>query len=119
MYHAPGCPFVHTIHFDQTAFTWTHSEPHGAQLDSFMVPDKPWMERLRCKDCGACVTNRNSRTGHCSVWGAHLERDEEGKIKAWEFVKPTAHIFYGTRMLDVPDDLGKWEGHEGKSARIA
>lgn len=47
-----------------------------------------------------------------------MKRDEGGKIERWELVKPSAHIFYGTRMLDIKDDLGKWEGYEGKSDRI-
>ena len=51
---------------------------------------------------------------------AHLQRGEDGRIlkEVWERVKPTAHIFYGTRMLDVPDGLGKWEAYEGKAQRI-
>ncbi|TCD69320.1 hypothetical protein EIP91_008076 [Steccherinum ochraceum] len=57
-----------------------------------------------------------------NVWGAQLPRDEvEGRIRreVWEVVKPTAHIFYGTRMLDVRDGLGKWEGYEGVSEKIS
>ncbi|KAI0916163.1 hypothetical protein AcV5_003177 [Taiwanofungus camphoratus] len=113
-----GCPFVHTIHFESTRFIWTHSEPHDSHLDTYTIPSKPWKTRYRCRNCGVCVTGRNSKTGHCSVWGAHLERGEDGKVKDWDIVKPTAHIFYGTRMLDVDDDLGKWEGYENKSSRL-
>lgn len=52
------------------------------------------------------------------MWGAQLERDDEGKVKRWDEVKPTAHIFYATRMLDIDDGLGKWEGYEGKSKEL-
>lgn len=83
-----------------------------------MIPSKPWKTRFRCKRCGACVMSANVKAGKCSVWGAHLARDDAGKIVHWEKVKPTAHIFYGTRMLDVDDGLGKWEGYEGGSARL-
>jgi hypothetical protein len=51
--------------------------------------------------------------------GTQLERDGDGKILNWEGVKPTSHIFYGTRVVDVADDLPKWEGFPGNSARIA
>ncbi|OSX62128.1 hypothetical protein POSPLADRAFT_1143555 [Postia placenta MAD-698-R-SB12] len=112
-------PFVHAIHVASSAFSWTHSEPHDAQLDTFVIPTKPWKTRYRCKNCGVCVAGRNSQTGNCSIWGATLERTKDGKIKAWDVVKPTAHIFYGTRMVEVNDDLGKWEGFEGKSNRVA
>ena len=60
----------------------------------------------------------NAKTGSCSVWGPHLARDEAGKIIDWERIKPTAHIFYGTRLLDVDDGLAKWEGYENGSARL-
>ncbi|KAI0360662.1 hypothetical protein OH77DRAFT_1418649 [Trametes cingulata] len=113
-----GCPFVHTIHFPATSFTWTHPQPHEDRLDSYVVPNKPWKTRFRCKDCGACVMSVNSKTDSRSVWGAHLARDDAGKIKHWDAVKPTAHIFYDTRMVDVNDGLGKWEGYEGRSTRL-
>lgn len=52
------------------------------------------------------------------MWGAQMARDELGSIKSWDVVKPTAHIFYGTRMLDVNDGLGKWEAYEDKSRKL-
>lgn len=84
-----------------------------------MISSKPWKTRFRCKNCGACVMSANSKAGKCSVWGAHLARDEAGKIIHWEKVRPSAHIFYDTRMLDVNDGLGKWEGYEGNSKQLA
>lgn len=129
-----GCPFVHTIHFPESAFAWTHSATSQAEsgaaeasrtttapessLDSFVVPSKPWKTRWRCRSCGACVSSANSKTGNRSVWGAQLARDGEGKIIGWDIVKPTDHIFYDTRMLNVKDGLGKWEGYEGSSERL-
>ncbi|OBZ78112.1 hypothetical protein A0H81_01884 [Grifola frondosa] len=104
-----GCPFVHTIHFPASAFTWTHA----ARLDAFVIPDRPWKTRFRCPTCGACVASANSKAGKYSVG-----RAARGALEAWDAVRPTAHIFYGTRMLDVPDALGKWEGYEGASARL-
>jgi len=50
--------------------------------------------------------------------GASLERGPDGEILEWEQVEPTAHQFYGTRMLDVNDELGKWEEYEGKSEKV-
>jgi len=65
------------------------------------------------------VASHNSKANKWSVWGAQLERDESGRIKDWEELKPTAHTFYDTRMLDINDDLGKWEGYENQSRRIS
>jgi len=111
-------PFVHTIHFPDSAFIWTHGEPHKEALDSFVQPQRPWKTRWRCKWCGCCVASHNSRANKWSVWGAQLERDEEGKIIGWDVVGPTAHMFYGTRLLDINDELSKWDGYEGKSIEI-
>jgi hypothetical protein len=29
--------------------------------------------------------------------------------------KPTCHIFYGMRVIDINDDLPKWSGHKNHS----
>ncbi|KAH7930457.1 hypothetical protein BV22DRAFT_1000717 [Leucogyrophana mollusca] len=113
-----ACPCTHTMHFGASDFAWTHSEPHLALLDFYDIPLKPYKRRFRCKQCGVGVASLNSNTHRVSVWGAGLERDGEGKIINWEIARPTAHMFYGTRMLNVNDHLGKWEGYEGKSKRL-
>ncbi|EIM92394.1 uncharacterized protein STEHIDRAFT_89359 [Stereum hirsutum FP-91666 SS1] len=113
-----ACPYNWTIHNDASNFTFTHPQPHAERLDSFVNPDKPWKTRFRCKTCGCTVASKNSKTNNVSVWGPHLERDNEGMIKRSDEVKPTAHIFYGTRIADVNDGLPKWEGYEGTSNRM-
>lgn len=52
------------------------------------------------------------------MWAATLDRDADGKIIGWDIMKPSAHIFYDTRMLDIKDDLSKWTGYEGQSDRL-
>jgi hypothetical protein len=47
-----------------------------------------------------------------------LDRNADGKIVGWDIAKPTAHQFYGTRMLDVNDDLTKWEGYQSNSDNL-
>jgi hypothetical protein len=111
-------PFVHTVHFPESAFAWTHPEPHEDALQSFAVPQKPWKIRWRCKLCGACVCSQNVKANKRSIWSVHLERDGKGKVIRWDELMPTAHIFYGSRMLDINDELSKWEGYEGRSAQI-
>ncbi|KAH9176889.1 hypothetical protein EDB89DRAFT_1596612 [Lactarius sanguifluus] len=96
------CPFIHTIHFPASAFAWTHDSP----VDSFVNPLKPWKTRTRCRACGVTVSSHNSKTDRISVWGPHLARDDSGHILRWAELRPTAHIFYGTRLLDIGDG---WE----------
>ncbi|KIJ15980.1 hypothetical protein PAXINDRAFT_162963 [Paxillus involutus ATCC 200175] len=115
-----ACPFVHTLHFKERDFAWTwpREEPATSVLDYYENPLKPYKRRFRCKKCGVAIASYNANTGQYSVWGAGLERGPDGEILNWEVAKPTAHQFYGTRMLDVNDDLGKWEGYEGRSSMM-
>ncbi|KII93939.1 hypothetical protein PLICRDRAFT_101089 [Plicaturopsis crispa FD-325 SS-3] len=114
-----ACPFVHTLHFSPgRVFKWTHPEPHDDRLDYFINPDKPWKRRARCKHCGSGVASYHAKEDRWSVWASQLEREQDGRIKHSELVKPTAHQFYGTRLLDITDGIGKWEGYEGRSKRI-
>ncbi|KAF8079119.1 hypothetical protein FPV67DRAFT_1691233 [Lyophyllum atratum] len=106
-------PFVHSIHFVASAFKWTHNEPHDAALVTF-----PKGGNFKCKKCGADVAYADPEGKEYIVWGAGLERDAQGKIKDWDTVKPTAHIFYNTRMVDVDDQVGKWAGFENHSERL-
>ncbi|GLB43534.1 putative glutathione-dependent formaldehyde-activating enzyme [Lyophyllum shimeji] len=109
-----SCPFLHTIHYPTSAFRWTHQEPHDAVLGSYTIRGTLYW----CKKCGACVAALTPDDEAC-VWGAQLERDAHGKIKDWEAMKPTAHIYYDTRMLDIDDQLGKWLGYENRSKRMS
>ena len=107
------------MHFPQSAFTWTHTNAETS-LDTYVIPSKNWKTRYRCKTCGTCVASYNAEKKKWSIWGAVLGRDEEGRIdrNTWDIVKPDAHIFYGTRMLDVNDNVGKWEGYKDISTRL-
>ncbi|KAF7347500.1 hypothetical protein MVEN_01506200 [Mycena venus] len=113
-----GSAFIWTIHFPASAFSWTHPEQHDAATDTYITEGKPWKTRFRCRKCGTCVASYNNKTEHWSVWGVQFERDEKGVTKDLDSVKPTAHIFYETRLVDVNDELSKWEGYEDKSTRI-
>ncbi|KAJ7204433.1 Mss4-like protein [Mycena pura] len=115
---ATGSALIWTIHYPTAAFAWTQSEPHDAHLDSYVTGGKPWKTRYRCKTCGSCVASHNTKVGSWSVWGTQFERDENGETKDLEGVRPTAHIFYDTAIVNVDDGLGKWDGYEGKSTRL-
>jgi len=101
------------MHFVVSALKWTHAEPHDAALVTF-----PKGGNLKCKECGSDVVYKDPEGKECIIWGAQLERDAQGKIKDWDTVKPTAHIFYDTRMVDVDDEIGKWTGFENHSEKM-
>jgi len=113
-----GAPFIHTIHLDPASkFEWTTASTTISDVaDEYVVFDVK--HRFRCKTCGTHVASWNTAKQKWSVWGATLDRNADGRIINWSLVKPTDHIFYGTRMLDVLDDLGKWEGYPNRSNPI-
>lgn len=47
-------------------------------------------------------------------------RNQDRRLQdhVWELIKPDAHIFYGTRMIDVNDGLGKWEEYKDNSEQL-
>lgn len=87
---------------------------------TFKVPGKAAKTRYRCKNCGVSVASYNEEKEKWSVWGAVFPRDEDGKMRSdvWDLIKPDSHIFYGTRMVDVNDGLGKWEAYKDTSRRL-
>lgn len=57
-----------------------------------------------------------------SLWPVHfrLRGDKSNRLRVEdvEWLKPTAHIFYSTRIVEIADTLPKYEGYEGESERI-
>lgn len=119
-----GCPFVATTHISPHVFSWSLPQSTISDLaEVFTIIGVK--HRYRCKTCGTNVASFNEAKNKWSVWTSTLDRapntesgGELGTITGWEWARPTDHIFYGTRMLDVPDGLPKWEGYAGQSAQI-
>ncbi|KAJ6623044.1 Mss4-like protein [Mycena sp. CBHHK59/15] len=110
---ADGAAFVSTMHYPDSAFSWKHAsenEPAIEPLGDIVL--------YRCRKCRSCAATQMLATKNWALRGTQLERDENGKIIDWEGVKPTGHIFYGTRVVDVADELPKWDGFVGKSTRL-
>ncbi|KAF7303086.1 hypothetical protein MKEN_01272100 [Mycena kentingensis (nom. inval.)] len=108
-----GSPCIWTIHFPNSAFAWTTSDP---AVDGYATDGKLYKTRYRCKACGVCIASYNSKTENWSIWGTQLERGDNGVTKDYDAVKPTSHMFYGTAIISAGDDgLGRWEGYEGTS----
>ncbi|KAF7302683.1 GFA domain-containing protein [Mycena chlorophos] len=114
---ADGAAFVSSMHFPNSAFTWTHSPTSKPDIE-----DLGGMTLYRCPKCRSCAACQFGAPGSDANWtirGSHLARDpESGRILDWDTVKPTGHIFYGTRLVDVADDLPKWEGFSNRSERL-
>ena len=55
---------------------------------------------------------RNTSDG---VYGEHSWRKTK---RARSDLRPTVHMFYESRLLDVHDGLPKWAGYENRSERL-
>ncbi|KAF7303057.1 GFA domain-containing protein [Mycena kentingensis (nom. inval.)] len=113
---ADGAAFVSTMHFPSSAFSFTYD---SAKVEPLVeaVSDGA-MTLYRCPTCRSCPAIQITRTTNWALRGTNLARDDAGKIIDWDSVKPTSHIFYNTRIVDVADDLPKWEGFPGRSNRL-
>ena len=73
---------------------------------------------LPCKvSCALCGTPIADEGRH--MWLAFPSLFDFGVTpKVPEAFKPTCHIFYNTRMIDLNDGLPKWSGHKNESALL-
>lgn len=71
--------------------------------------------KVSCALCGTLIADEGRR-----MWLAFPSLFDFGLSGSVpEAFKPTCHIFYGTRVIDVSDDIPKWSGHKNHSKRIS
>ena len=74
--------------------------------------DRP--RKVGCARCGTWIADEGRR-----MWLAFPELFEWGDPpQVPSAFRPSCHIFYGSRVLDVDDALPKWEGHKEQSSRL-
>jgi hypothetical protein len=67
--------------------------------------------KVSCKRCGTPVADEGRR-----MWLAFPALFDFGPGREVPAAfRPTCHIFYGTRAVEVCDDLPKWSGHKNHS----
>ncbi|WP_022669069.1 GFA family protein [Desulfospira joergensenii] len=67
--------------------------------------------KVRCGRCGTPIADEGRR-----MWLAFPELFNFGhRTKVPDSFKPTCHIFYDMRILEIMDDLPKWSGHKNHS----
>lgn len=68
--------------------------------------------KLHCVLCGTPIADEGR-----NMWLAFPALFNFGAAVPEAF-RPTCHIFYGPRSMDVMDDLPKWSGHRDKSSLL-
>ena len=76
------------------------------------------VRRLPCKvSCGRCGTPIADEGRN--MWLAFPTLFEFGTpARIPDAFRPTCHIFYESRVVDVADDLPRWAGHKNRSERL-
>ena len=70
--------------------------------------------KVSCSVCGTLIADEGR-----NMWLAFPSLFDFGKASIVpDKFKPTCHIFYNLRVVDVNDDLPKWSGHKNHSERI-
>jgi hypothetical protein len=70
--------------------------------------------KVSCNQCGAPIADEGRR-----MWLAFPTLFDFGQgAETPDSFKPTCHIFYGQRVIDICDNLPKWSGHKNNSARL-
>lgn len=78
-------------------------------IDERVLPCK-----VSCRLCGTPIADEGRR-----MWLAFPSLFDFGfPPKVPKVFMPTCHIFYGSRVVDIGDDLPKWSGHKNKSDRL-
>lgn len=67
--------------------------------------------KVSCGRCGTLIADEGRK-----MWLAFPSLFDFGfPAKVPGSFKPTCHIFYGTRVIDIHDGLPKWSGHKNHS----
>jgi hypothetical protein len=70
--------------------------------------------KVSCSRCGTLIADEGRR-----MWLAFPSLFDFGPIAAIpKPFRPTCHIFYGLRVVDMNDGLPKWAGHKNHSERL-
>jgi hypothetical protein len=70
--------------------------------------------KVSCSLCGTPIADEGRR-----MWLTFPSLFDFGfPPKVPKVFMPTCHIFYGSRVIDINDDLTKWSGHKNRSEKL-
>lgn len=119
--HCLACQKLHAAPMQWAAIFYKRHVRFTAGLDQmrFFNGEQGRRERIlpckvSCGKCGTPIADEGRR-----MWLAFPSLFNFGKrAEVPHSFKPTCHIFYGVRVVDVRDDLPKWFGHKNHSTLL-
>ena len=120
--HCTMCQKLHGAPMQWAAIFHKHHVRFVAGLDRLRffngrlnTADRILPCKVSCGLCGALIADEGR-----NMWLAFPSLFDFGMpAEIPEAFRPTCHIFYAARVLDMDDGLPKWAGHSGISARLA
>ena len=107
-----GAPMQWAVIFHKRDVRFTIGEEH---LKFYHAPNRREAHRQPCKVacrlCGTPIADEGRR-----MWLAFPSLFEFETLPG--AFRPSAHIFYDSRIMDVDDVLPKWSGHKGQSRLV-
>ena len=119
--HCRACQVLHGAPMQWAAIFYKHHVRFTAGLDQLVFFNSEQGTKSRilpckisCIQCGTPIADEGRR-----MWLAFPTLFEFGHdpVVPASF-KPTCHIFYSQRVIDIKDNLPKWSGHKLHSARL-
>ena len=119
--HCLACQKLHGAPMQWAAIFHKHDVRITAGIDhlSFYNNERNKHERIlpckvSCAICGTLIADEGRK-----MWLAFPSLFDFGHVSVVPTkFKPTCHIFYRMRVLDMNDDLPKWSGHKKYSERL-
>lgn len=119
--HCLACQKLHGAPMQWAAIFYKHNVRVTAGLNHmvFFNSEQGGHERIlpckiSCGRCGTPIADEGRR-----MWLAFPTLFDFGHgVQVPESFKPTCHIFYNSRVVDLQDDLPKWSGHKKYSSLI-
>ena len=119
--HCRACQVLHGAPMQWAAIFHKHHVRFTAGMDQLGffnsergVHDRILPCKVSCNQCRTPLADEGRR-----MWLAFPTLFDFGPdAKRPDAFKPTCHIFYGQRVVDLCDNLPKWSGHKNHSARL-
>lgn len=119
--HCRACQVLHGAPLQWAAIFHKHHVRFSSGLDHlrFFNSERSLNERIlpckvSCNHCGTPIADEGRRMW--LAFPALFEFEQGGETP--DSFKPSCHIFYGQRVIDVYDDLPKWPGHKNSSSQL-
>jgi hypothetical protein len=118
--HCTTCQKLHGAPMQWAAIFYKHDVriTKGVDCLKFYNSERNIHERvlpckIRCALCGTPIADEGRR-----MWLAFPSLFDFSELSAFpEKFRPTCHLFYGSRVMDMDDKRPKWSGHKNLSER--